>query len=61
MICHQMRLEFGLYPGLLGKILFEKLANDPAPPRIQNPVLVLDLKFKNVLCKKGILLLVQYS
>ena len=34
MLCHQMgllRLEFGQYPGLLGRILFEKLANDPAP------------------------------
>ena len=34
MLGHQLgllRLEFGHYPGLLGRILFEKLANDPAP------------------------------
>ena len=48
MLCHQMgllRLEFGNLPGLLGEKLFEKLANDPAP--IQNPVLVLELRFKS--------------
>ena len=52
MLCHQiglLRLEFGQYPGLLGRILFEKLANDPAPDTnwIQNPVLVLELRFNS--------------